>query len=100
MFGGVPTLSCPGAFFLWPPQKVRFGIIITHSCQAQVKVRKVNAHCLVVAIQINLLGGVGVQGQVKGSGKWLRTWLVNIFGWEHAKVKSMKINPPVQGTRL
>ena len=28
------------------------------------------------------------------------TGLVSIFGWQHAKVKSTKINPPLQRTRL
>ena len=26
--------------------------------------------------------------------------IVSIFGWHHSKVKSTKINPPLQGTRL
>ena len=42
-------------------------------------------------INILKLGGVGVQGQVKGSGWWECKLLNSTIGWQHAKVKSMKM---------
>ena len=40
-------------------------------------------------LHLYILGGGGVQGQCKGQR------LMTTFGWQHAKVKSMKSNPPL-----
>ena len=40
------------------------------------------------------LGRGGVQGQGKGCSLWECKRLMSTIGWQHAKVKSTKRNPP------
>ena len=45
-----------------------------------------------------IMGGGGVQGQ--GKGQQLMSIFEVIFEWQHAKVKSMKSNPPLKSSKI